>query len=162
MDTIFKTAFVYAFLWAVVRVAGRRTMKEATAFDFVLFMLIGSAMQRALTGQDYSLTNAVLIVSTLIVLDVLLSLGRREWTMFGKILKGVSTIVVEDGKPLTWRMRRARLKEDDVVDAARSRHGLERMDEIKFAILEASGEISIIPYEKTPPGGRARGAGRDG
>ena len=45
-------------------------------------MLIGSAMQRALTGQDYSLTNAVLIVSTLVLLDVLLSLGRRDWTMF--------------------------------------------------------------------------------
>ncbi len=161
MDTILKTVFVYAFLWAVVRLAGRRTVKEATAFDFVLFMLIGSAMQRALTGQDYSLTNAVLIVSTLVLLDVLLSLGRRDWTMFGKILKGVSTIVVEDGKPLTWRLRRARLKEDDVVDAGRSRHGLDHIDEIKFAILEASGEISIIPYEKSPRGGRAKGPGRD-
>lgn len=160
MDTIFKAVFVYAFLWAIVRVAGRRTKKELTPFDFVLFLLIGSAMQRALTGQDYSMTNAVLIVATLAIIDVLLSLVRLDWPGFEKILKGVSTIVVEDGRPLQWRLRRARLKESDVLDAARSHHGLERLDEIKFAILEASGEISIIPYEKSPRGERAHGPGR--
>src|SRR3954447_26106257 len=160
MDTILKAVFVYAFLWAVVRVAGRRTMKEMTPFDFVLFLLIGSAMQRALTGQDYSLTNAVLIVATLTVIDVVLSLARRDWQPVERIVKGVSTIVVEDGQPLKWRLRRARLKESDVLDAARTRHGLERLDEIKFAILEASGEIAIIPYEKSARGDRARGPDR--
>jgi uncharacterized membrane protein YcaP (DUF421 family) len=49
---------------------------------------------------------------------------------------------------LSGRLRRARLSEDNVLEAARRLHGLETMDEIKFAIFEASGEISIIPQPK--------------
>ncbi len=148
METVIKAVIVYAFLWAVLRIAGRRTMSQMTAFDFVLFLLVGSAMQRALTGQDYSLTNGILIVATLIVIDVVLSLARRNWLAFGKVLKGVSTIVVEDGRPLHWRMYRARLHDDDVLEAARRRHGLESLSQVKFAILESSGEITIVPYEQ--------------
>jgi uncharacterized membrane protein YcaP (DUF421 family) len=65
------------------------------------------------------------------------------------ILKGVPTIIVENGHVLSGRLRRARLTEDEILEAARRTHGLERMDEIKFAILEASGHISIIPRRKT-------------
>jgi uncharacterized membrane protein YcaP (DUF421 family) len=64
-------------------------------------------------------------------------------------MKGVPTIVVENGRVLSGRLRRARLSEDNVLEAARRLHGLETMDEIKFAIFEASGEISIIPQPKT-------------
>ncbi len=158
METVLKAVIVYAFLWAILRIAGRRTLSQMTAFDFVLFLLIGSAMQRALTGQDYSLTNAFVIVATLIILDVLLSFARRDLTAFGKVLKGVSTIVVEDGRPLAWRMRRARLREDDVLEAARRRHGIESLAQVKFAILESSGEISIVPYEQPVRGIRAKAA----
>jgi uncharacterized membrane protein YcaP (DUF421 family) len=147
MDTIVKSAFVYIFLWAIIRITGRRTMGKMTPFDFVLVLLVGSAMQRALTGQDYSLTNAVLIVSTLVVMDVLLSLAGRDLPSLGKILKGLPMVVVEEGRPLLWRMHRARLNEDDILEAARERHGIERMDKIKFAILETNGEISIIPAQ---------------
>lgn len=147
MDTIFKAAFVYVFLWAILRLSGRRTLGEMTAFDFVLFLLIGSAMQRALTGQDYSLTNAVLIVVTLVIVDIALSFIRRDSPGLGKLLKGMPTIVVERGKPLTWRMKRARLTEDEILQTAR-RHGIVSLDGIRYAILEASGDISIIPYEK--------------
>ena len=148
MEPIIKAVVVYAVIWALIRISGRRTLAEMTAFDFVLFTLIGGAVHRALTGQDFSLTNAFLIVVTLIGIDVALSFARRDWSMAAKIIKGVATIVVEDGRPLLWRLRRARITEDDVLSAARRNHGLENMQQIKFAILEASGEISIIPYER--------------
>jgi uncharacterized membrane protein YcaP (DUF421 family) len=155
MDTVVKAVIVYFFLWAVLRLSGRRTLGEMTAFDFVLFLLIGSAMQRALTGQDYSLTNAILIVATLIIVDIALSFVRRDVASLSKILKGTPTIVVEGGKPLTWRLKRSRLTEDEVLQAARRHHGIESLDRIRYAILEASGDISIIPYEdgKKPDGG---------
>jgi len=156
METVIKAVIVYAVLWAILRIAGRRTMSQMTAFDFVLFLLIGSAMQRALTGQDYSLTNGILIVGTLIVIDVGLSLARRDWPSLGKVLKGVSTIVVEDGRPLPWRLKRARLHEDDVLEAARRHHGIESLDQVKFAILESSGEIAILPFEQPRHGARTK------
>ena len=148
MDTVLKAAAVYVFLWAVIRLSGRRTLGEMTPFDFVVFLLIGSAMQRAMTGQDFSLTNAILIVITLVALDALFSLALRDVPALAKILRGIPTIIVEDGKPLQWRLKRARLTVDDVLQSARLKHGIESLDQIHYAILETSGEISIMPVER--------------
>jgi uncharacterized membrane protein YcaP (DUF421 family) len=145
MDTVIKATIVYFALWAIIRISGRRTLGEMTAFDFVLFLIIGGATQRALTGQDYSLINAFLLVATFVVIDVLLSLVERSSRSARRILKGEPMIVLEHGKLLTERMRAARVTEDDILESARKLQGLERFDQIKFAILEASGHITIVP-----------------
>jgi uncharacterized membrane protein YcaP (DUF421 family) len=148
MDSVIKAVVIYLALWLMIRMSGRRTLAQLTAFDFILFLIIGGATQRALIGQDFSMITALIVVTTFVAMDVLVSLLERESTLFGKIVKGVPTVVVENGRPLSGRMKRARITEDDVLEAARRRHGLEGLDDIKFAILEASGEISIIPYER--------------
>jgi uncharacterized membrane protein YcaP (DUF421 family) len=145
MDSVIKAAVVYLLLWLVIRASGRRTLGQLTVFDLILFLIIGGVVARALMGQDYSLTTAFLVIFTFVLIDVLLSFVERDMPSMGRILKGVPTIVVENGHVLTGRLRRARLTEDEVLEAARHSHGLERMDQIKFAILEASGRISIIP-----------------
>lgn len=145
MDTIIKSALIYLFLWAIVRLSGRRTIGQMTAFDLVLFLVISGAVQRALTGQDYSIINAVLIICTFVGIDVLLTFAERGSPAAARFLKGMPMIVVENGRPLSWRMKSARLTTEEVLEAGRRHYGLERMDQIKFAILEASGEISIVP-----------------
>jgi uncharacterized membrane protein YcaP (DUF421 family) len=116
-----------------------------TAFDFVLFLIIGGSTQRAITGEDYSLTNALLLVATFVALDIGLSLAELKSPAWRRVLNSMPMILVENGYLLTRRMRRARITEDNILEAARRLHGLERMDQIKFAILEASGEITIVP-----------------
>ncbi len=145
MDSVIKAVVVYLVLWLVIRSSGRRTLGQLTVFDFILFLIVGGAAQRALMGQDYSLTNAFLVIITFVAIDILLSFVERDVPGVAKILKGVPTIVVENGHVLSGRLRRARVTEDEVLEAARHSHGLERMDQIRFAILEASGRISIIP-----------------
>jgi uncharacterized membrane protein YcaP (DUF421 family) len=148
MDSVIKGAVVYCALWAILRIAGRRTLGEMTAFDFVLFLVIGGATQRALTGQDYSLTNALILVTTLVTIDIGLSLLELDSPLIRRILNAGPTILVANGRPLSGRMRRTRVTEEDVLAAARRRHGLVRMDQIKFAILETNGEISIVPADE--------------
>lgn len=148
MDSVIKSAIVYFVLWLVIRMSGRRTLGQLTVFDFILFLIIGGAAQRSLMAQDYSLTHAFLVIATFVLIDIAVSLVEGNVPGLGKILKGVPTIVVENGRVLSGRLRRARLSEDNVLEAARRLHGLETMDEIKFAIFEASGEISIIPQPK--------------
>jgi uncharacterized membrane protein YcaP (DUF421 family) len=139
---------VYVVLWLLIRLAGRRTLAELSTFDFILFLIIGGATQRALIGQDYSLINAFVVITTLIVVDILVGLAERDFSFINKIIKGVPTILVDDGHLLTGRMRRARVTVDEIMERARSLHGLETLAQIKYAILEASGEISIIPRDK--------------
>lgn len=145
MDSVIKSLVVYFVLWLVIRSTGRRTLGQLTVFDLILFLIIGGAAQRALMGQDYSLTHAFLVIATFVMADVAVSLVERDVPSLANLLKGVPTVVVENGHVLSARLRRARIREEDVLEAARRIHGLERMDEIKFAIFEANGRISIIP-----------------
>jgi len=145
MDTVIKAAIVFAVLFMLIRASGRRVLGEMTSFDFVLLLIIGGATQRALTGEDYSLVNAFIIVATLFFLDVALSLAESRFPWLGKWLNGLPMIVVEHGRGLPWWLRRARLTEAEVMVAARRHHGLEQIGQVKFAILEANGQISIIP-----------------
>jgi uncharacterized membrane protein YcaP (DUF421 family) len=148
MDSVIKSLVVYFVLWLIIRGSGRRTLGQLTVFDFILFLIVGGAAQRALMAQDYSLTHAFLVIATFVVVDIIVSFVERDVPSIAKVLKGVPTVVVENGRVLRGRLRRARLTEEEVLQAARHRYGLERMDEIKFAIFEASGEISIIPRQE--------------
>ena len=101
-----------------------------------------------MVGNNYSLTNAFVLVITLVLIDVGLSLVKQRSRAVDKWLEGMPVIIVEHGRPLRERMDRARVADDDVLTAARLLHGLERMDQVKYAVLERSGEISIIPRDK--------------
>jgi uncharacterized membrane protein YcaP (DUF421 family) len=148
MDSVIKSLVVYFVLWLVIRSSGRRTLGQLTVFDFILFLIVGGAAQRALMAQDYSLTHAFLVIVTFVITDIAVSFVERDVPSIAKILKGVPTVVVENGHVLSGRLRRARITEEEILEAARRSHGLERMDDIKFAIFEASGRISIIPKRK--------------
>jgi len=145
MDAVVRALAIYAVLMVLVRVSGRRTLGQITTFDFVLLLIIGEATQQALLGEDFSVTNAVLVIMTLVGADVAMSLLKQRLPLVAKLVDGVPMILVENGVPLRERMRWARVGEDDILHAARVSSGLERLDQIRFAVLEVSGEISIIP-----------------
>lgn len=147
MDSVLRAAAIYLVLMILFKIAGRRSLAELTTFDLVLLMVISEATQQALLGEDFSLTNAVLVIVTLIAIDIGLSLVKQRSRWFSKVLDGGPTIVVEDGKVLAERLKHARLDESDILEAARSAQGILAIDQIKFAILERNGKISIIPFE---------------
>jgi uncharacterized membrane protein YcaP (DUF421 family) len=147
MDSVLRGAAIYLFLLVLFRIAGKRTLSDVTTFDFVLLLIVGEATQQALLGEDFSLTNAFLVILTLIGLDIAISLWQQRWPRLEKWIEGVPLVIVEDGQPLHERMKRARVSEADVLTAARERQGLARMDQIQYAVLERSGGISIIPKQ---------------
>ncbi len=148
MDVVLRAAAIYLILLIIFKIAGRRTLGEITTFDFVLLLVIGEATQQALLGNDFSLINSFLAIVSLIAIDITLSLIKERSPSVAKLIDGVAMIVVEDGQLLHERVRKARLDEDDILTAARETHGLERLDQIKFAVLENNGKISIIPKQQ--------------
>lgn len=91
------------------------------------------------------LTNCFLIVTTLVAADIGLSFLKQKMPRIERWLDGLPTNLVEDGRPLFDRMRRERIDLGDILEAAREGQALERMDQIKYAVLERNGKISIIP-----------------
>jgi len=147
MDSVLRATVVYAVLLVLFRLAGKRTLAEVTTFDFVLLLIISEATQQAMVGSDNSMTNSLLLVGTLVGLNILLSELKLRFAGIERVLDGMPLLILEHGKPLVDRMAKERVDVDDVLDAARESHGLERLDQIKYAVLERDGKISIIPAD---------------
>ena len=146
MDAVLRATAVYVFLMLVIRIAGRRTLMEMTTFDFILLLILSEATQNAMIGNDYSVTNGFLVILTLVALDMGLSYIKHRMPVMQKWLDGVPLVIVENGRPLKHLMDKARVDEEDILATARKSQGIERMDQIKYAVLESSGGISIIPH----------------
>lgn len=146
MEAVLRATAIYLALLVLFKIAGRRTLAEISNFDLLLLLIIGEATQQALLGDDFSLTNALIVIVTLIAIDVGLSFVKLRFARIDMLIEGTSTLIVEDGRPLKKRLREARLREEDILLTARQSQGLERMNQIKYAILEKNGKISIIPY----------------
>ena len=146
-DSVLRAAAIYAFLLVVFRVSGKRSLSQITTFDFVLLLIISEATQQALLGDDFSVANAVVVILSLVGFDIALSLLKQRFPRLDRWIDDVPLVIVEDGRPIKERMAKARVDESDVLTSARALQGLERMDQIKYAVLERSGGISIIPKQ---------------
>jgi uncharacterized membrane protein YcaP (DUF421 family) len=144
-ESVGRGVAVYLFLLLMLRVAGKRTLAQITTFDFVLLLTISEAAQPALTGSNPTMLDSGIVVMTLIALSILMSWLKERSKVLDRILDDVPLLIVADGKPLADRMAKARIDEGDILDAARETQGIERMDQIRHAILERNGKISIIP-----------------
>ncbi|ABF45754.1 MULTISPECIES: DUF421 domain-containing protein [Deinococcus] len=151
MDAVLRSAAIYLFLLVIFRVAGKRTLAQITTFDLVLLLIISEVTQQAMVGNDFSLTQAMLAIITLVGLDIGLSLWKQRSSTLERLVDSVPVLILENGRPLKDRMQQLRVDESDILNAARELQGLERLDQIKYAILERSGHISVIP--KSEAGG---------
>ena len=148
MDAVIRTVAIYAFLLVVLRISGRRTLAKMTTFDLVLLLIISEATQQALLGDDFSITNAVLVIATLLAVDIGLSLLKGHVPSSAKLIDGLPMVVVENGTLLEERMRRARIDEGDILESARETQGLVSIDQIRFAVIEITGSITVIPKDR--------------
>jgi uncharacterized membrane protein YcaP (DUF421 family) len=147
MNSVLRAFLIYGFLFVALRLSGKRTLAQVTPFDLVLLLIISEAVQNGMTQNDLSLTNSIVLVTTLVLLDIGISFLKRNHRI-GRVIESAPLIVVQNGEPLAERMAATRITEDDVLEAARMSHGLERMDQVKHAVLEPDGEISIIPRRR--------------
>jgi uncharacterized membrane protein YcaP (DUF421 family) len=148
MDAVLRGLSVYVFLLIIFRISGKRSLGQVTTFDFVLLLIIAETTQQALLGDDYSMTNAFLLIGTLVGVDIGLSLLKQRSSKLDRLLEGMPLVIVADGAPLKEYMDKERVDEEDVLHAARELQGLERMDQIKYAVLERNGDITIVPKQE--------------
>ena len=87
MDSVLRAAAIYIGLMIIMRFAGKRSLAQITTFDFVLLLIISEATQQAMLGQDFSVTNALLVIVTLVMLDIGLSLLKRRSKTIDKLAR---------------------------------------------------------------------------
>ena len=158
MESVIRAAAIYGLLLVLFRITGKRSLGQITTFDFILLLILSEAIQNGMVGEGYSLTNALVLILTLVMADIGLSFVKARLPAVEKWLEGVPLVIVEHGRPLIDRLQKSRVDLSDVLTAARKLHGLERMEQIKYAVLERSGDISIIPWEREQTPGQDRAA----
>jgi uncharacterized membrane protein YcaP (DUF421 family) len=147
MDTVLRSAAVYIFLMLIFRISGKRSLSQITTFDFILLLIISEATQQSLVGQDFSFINTAVVVVSLVVLDITFSWMEGRWPVFGRVVGSLPVVVVEHGRLLHDRAKQEGVTLSEILAAGRENHGLERLDQFKYAILERHGGISVIPTE---------------
>jgi uncharacterized membrane protein YcaP (DUF421 family) len=149
VDAVLRGAAIYLFLLFIFRITGKKSLSHMTTFDFVLLLIIGEVVAEAMIGNDSSFTNAVLLVFTIVGLDIGISIWKQHSIRISKLVDSVPLVLIEDGHIHRDRMEKAQVGEDDILAKARELQGLERLDQIKYAILERSGGITVVPKGKS-------------
>ena len=137
-----RSIVVYVALLAGLRIFGKREVGQFTLFDLVFVLLVANAVQPAMTGPDSSLLGGVIIILSLLVANLVV--GRLDRIpAFHKLVAAEPAVIVRNGRFLEDVMNREGVDENDALMAMRE-HGIEDLDEVKLAVLESDGSISIV------------------
>jgi uncharacterized membrane protein YcaP (DUF421 family) len=143
MESVLRGVAIYLMLLIIMRLSGRRTLAQMTPFDFVLILIVAETTQQALLGDDFSITNAVVLIITLFTIDIGFSYLKGMSAFSAKLIDGSPTVLIRGGEVDHRALARARMDIGDIMAAARSQHGLERLDQVKHAVLEVDSGVSI-------------------
>jgi uncharacterized membrane protein YcaP (DUF421 family) len=137
-----RAVLMYLALIVLVRFAKKRFLGQATAFDYILLVLVGSVAGRAMTGgAPYFASLFGLVV--LVAMHWLFSAASRRSPAFGHLIKGNATIIIKDGKVDRREMAKAHMSDDDLHEDLREK-GVKQPSEVEEARLERSGKLSVI------------------
>lgn len=144
MDVVVRAAVAYIFIVLLTRITGRRELASLEPFDLVLLVVLGDLVQQGVTQSDYSVVGLLLAGGTIAVMQVSTSyLGFRGGKKAKLVLEGEPIVLVEDGKMIDANLKRERLAESEVCEAAREQN-IGHIADVAWGILETSGRITFI------------------
>jgi uncharacterized membrane protein YcaP (DUF421 family) len=143
MDIVARAAIMFAVLYVLLRLMGKRELGQLTPFELVVMIVLGDLIQQGVTHNDFSLTGALLAVSTFAFLAILMSWLTYLSPRAEKLLDGEPRVIIRDGNLIKENLRRDRMTQGEVESEMRLA-GIAGMDQVAWAILEPQGKISFI------------------
>lgn len=138
-------AFFVALL--LIRLSGRRSFGQMSPFDACVTVLLGAVLSRGVVGAS-PFMGTVAACAAMVVIHRLLGIASVKWPAVDRILNGEPRQLVQDGNVDSDSMRKALVSGRDLEEAVRKKTGKESLDNVRRAILERNGEITVIPAEK--------------
>jgi len=145
-EFVLRAVIVYVVLLAMIRLSGKRTMGQFTAFDMLLIVLLGNAVQNALLGKDTSMSGGLLLAATLIVLNWTVGFVTARSRRAERLLEGEPVVLARNGHVYRDVLRRELVSRDDFAKSMREQ-GCSDVDRIHLALLETNGHITILLRE---------------
>ena len=142
-EFVLRAVIVYAVLLAMIRMSGKRTMGQFTAFDMLLIVLLGNAVQNALLGKDTSMTGGLLLAATLMTLNWLVGFATSRNKRVERLLEGEPVVLARDGHVYRDVLRRELVSRDDFAKSMREA-GCSDISRVRLALLETNGHITLL------------------
>ena len=144
MDLVIRATVVFFFVFLITRVVGRRELSSLEPFDVILLVVLGDLVQQGITQSDQSVTGTLVVISTISLLSVGVGWVSFRSSRARLVAEGEPIVLVQDGEIIERNMRRERLTRADLEEEARKQQ-IHSLGDIRWAILENGGSISIIP-----------------
>lgn len=143
-EFVLRAVVVYVVLLALVRVSGKRTIGQFTPFDMIVVVLLGTAVQNSLIGEDVSLLGGLILAATLIGLNWLVGRLSARSRRVEELVEGVPVLLARNGKVYEHVLRKQSLTDTDLDEAMREAGCTDR-SRIAVAYLETDGAITVVP-----------------
>lgn len=143
MGVVFKSLFIYVYIIILLRILGKKEASQLSIYDLVVFLLISDLM---VVGFDERLIDSVIATLVLVVTDYLSSYGSLKSKKIRDIIEGRPSCIVYNGKLNIEVMKKCKYTCDNLAQHLRQ-NGVSSLSEVAYAILETSGELSIIKHK---------------
>jgi uncharacterized membrane protein YcaP (DUF421 family) len=144
MDLVFRAVVLFAAVYVLLRVVGRRELAQMEPIDFILLIVLGDAIQQGLTQDDYSVTGALITIFTIAAIQVGVGYVTFRSAKARTLMEGEPVVLIENGRLLERNLRRARIAADELAEEARLSQ-VTSLSDVAWAVLETSGKVSIVP-----------------
>lgn len=153
-EFVFRAVAVYLVVLCMTRLSGKRAVGQSTPFDVLVIVLLGTAVQNSLIGSDTSLWGGLILAATLLALNWIVGFISARYRKFDEVVQGVPTILARDGQ-IYWEELKKRNVSYQDFEVSKRAADCRNDEDIEVAILETSGEITILKqsHEKPHAGG---------
>ena len=150
-EKVLRSVVVYVFLLVAFRLTGKRQVGQLTPFDLIVLLIISNVVQNALIGNDNSLGGGLVGAAAILALNSAVVEVTYRSRRARRLLEAQPTLLIHDGRLLEDNMRRERVTLNDLLAALR-RNGVIDPAQVRVAMLEENGGISVIRREAAAPG----------
>ena len=150
ITALIRTVILYLLLIVGLRLTGKRQIGELEPIELVLAMLLSDLSSVPMQDFAIPLLNGVIPILTLLSLSTLFSYANLHSVRLRRLICGEATLIISDGHVLQDAMHRNRLTLDELMEELRSQ-GVSNLADVKYAVLETSGKLSVLPYPDTLP-----------
>ena len=148
VDIVVRSVAVYLFMVLALRIFGKKELSQLNTSDVILILLISNSVQNAMVGSNTTLWGGLVAAGVLFLLNFILKKLLYKYKGFSHLLEDKPEILIYQGKPDYKTLAKLGITHDEMMEAIRE-HGLERLTDVKLAMLEIDGNISIITGENT-------------
>ena len=148
-ELIVRGVIVYVFVLVLIRITGKRQIGQLAPFDLVLPLVLSNAVQNSMNGGDNSLIGGLISATTLIAVNYSISYATFRSKRLEALIEGRPQLLIHNGRVLEHAIAEAHLTRHEPRAALR-KSGVACPDDVHTAVLENSGEISVVMKRHNP------------